>query len=123
MLFAVCGALLVFVYTRMPVSGGMLLIGFPLGFFVLGIFSGMGACFTELFPNAVRASGQGFCYSAGRAIGAACPALIGVWSTHVPLGESIGGMTLGCYAVVVISAWALPETRGRVLSVEAGVTV
>jgi len=104
----------------MPVSGGMLLIGFPLGFFVLGIFSGMGACFSELLPNAVRASGQGFCYSAGRAIGAACPALIGVWSTHVRLGESIGAMTLGCYTVVVISAWALPETRGRVLNVEAG---
>ncbi len=120
MLFAICGALLVLAYTRMPVSGGMLLIGFPLGFFVLGIFSGMGACFSELLPNAVRASGQGFCYSAGRAIGAACPALIGVWSTHVRLGESIGAMTLGCYTVVVISAWALPETRGRVLNVEAG---
>jgi sugar phosphate permease len=88
--FAVCGAALILLYTRMPVSGGMLLIGFPLGFFVLGIFSGMGACFAELFPGAVRGSGQGFCYSIGRAIGAACPALIGLWSTHVALGQSIG---------------------------------
>jgi MFS family permease len=120
--FACCAALLVLVYTHMPVSGGMLLIGFPLGFFVLGIFSGMGACFTELFPGSVRGSGQGFCYSAGRAIGAACPALIGVWSTHVSLAESIGVMTVGSYALVVIAAWALPETRGRVLTLEAGVT-
>jgi len=82
----------------------------------------MGACFTELFPNAVRASGQGFCYSAGRAIGAACPALIGVWSTHLSLGESIAGMTIASYALVVISAWALPETCGQVLRIEAGVT-
>jgi len=119
MLFAWCGALLILIYTRMPVSGGMLLIGFPLGFFVLGIFSGMGACFAELFPSSVRGSGQGFCYSTGRAIGAACPALIGLWSTHVPLGESIGGMTVGAYALVVVSAWALPETRGRVF-IEAG---
>lgn len=122
MVFACCGALLILAYTHTPVSGGMLLIGFPLGFFVLGIFSGMGAFFTELFPNTSRGSGQGFCYSVGRAIGAACPALIGAWSTHVSLGQSIGGMTVGAYALVVIAAWALPETRGRVLSVEAGAT-
>lgn len=119
--FATCGALLVLLYTRTPVSGGMLLIGFPLGFFVLGIFSGMGACFAELFPGAVRGSGQGFCYSAGRAFGAAGPALIGVWSTHVSLGRSISAITVGAYALVVAAAWALPETRGRVLNLEAGV--
>ena len=121
-LFACCGALLILAYTHVPVSGGMLLIGFPLGFFVLGIFSGMGAFFAELFPNTSRGSGQGFCYSVGRAIGSACPALIGAWSTHVSLSQSIGGMTVAAYTLVVIAAWALPETRGRVLSVEAGAT-
>jgi MFS family permease len=120
MLFAACGAVLILIYTHMPVSGGMLLIGFPLGFFILGIFSGMGACFAELFPSPVRGSGQGFCYSMGRAIGAACPALIGAWSTHVSLGQSIGTITVGAYALVVVSAWALPETRGRALGLEAG---
>jgi MFS family permease len=120
MLFAACGAVLILIYTHMPVSGGMLLIGFPLGFFILGIFSGMGACFAELFPSPVRGSGQGFCYSMGRAIGAACPALIGAWSTHVSLGQSIGAITVGAYALVVVSAWALPETRGRALGIEAG---
>jgi MFS family permease len=119
MCFACGGALLILAYTHMPVSGGMLLIGFPLGFFVLGIFSGMGACFAELFPNAVRGSGQGFCYSMGRAAGAVCPALIGVWSTHISLGQSISVMTVAAYALVVLSAWALPETRGRVLGAEA----
>jgi MFS family permease len=118
-LFACGGAALILIYTHMPVSGGMLLIGFPLGFFILGIFSGMGACFSELFPSSVRASGQGFCYSAGRAFGAACPALIGVWSTHISLGQSIGAMTVGAYALVVIAAWALPETRGRTLTINA----
>jgi hypothetical protein len=87
-----------------------------LGFFVLGIFSGMGACFSELFPGTVRASGQGFCYSMGRAIGAACPALIGALSAHISLGQSISAMTVGAYGLVVVAAWALPETRGRVLT-------
>jgi MFS family permease len=123
MSFACCGALLILAYTHMPVSGGMLLIGFPLGFFALGIFSGMGACFAELFPIPVRGSGQGFCYSAGRAIGAACPALIGLLSTHISLGQLISGMTVGAYALVVVSAWALPETRGRVLGLEAGAAI
>lgn len=119
MLFACCGALLILLYTHMAVSGGMLLIGFPLGFFVLGIFSGMGACFSELFPSAVRGSGQGFCYSVGRAVGAACPALIGAWSDRLSLGQLIGGTTVAAYGLVVIAAWALPETRGRVLGAEA----
>jgi len=113
--FAVCGALLVTAYTHMPVSGGMMFIGFPLGFFVLGIFSGMGACFAELFPGPVRGSGQGFCYSIGRAIGAAGPVLIGAWSGHVSLGKSITGITVAAYGVVILAAWALPETRGRTL--------
>jgi len=73
-----------------------------------------------LFPGAVRGSGQGFCYSAGRAIGAAGPVLIGKWSTQIPLGESIGAVTVAAYALVVAAAWALPETRGRVLDIEAG---
>ena len=119
MAFAGCGAMLILIYTRMPVSDGMLLIGFPLGFFVLGIFSGMGAYLAELYPGAVRGSGEGFCYSGGRAIGAACPALIGVLSAHVSLGESIGALTVASYSLVIIAAWALPETRGKVLNVEA----
>ena len=118
-LFACAGALLILVYTHMPVSGGMLLIGFPLGFFVLGIFSGMGAFLAELFPSAVRGSGQGFCYSMGRAVGAASPSLIGIWSAHVSLGESICALTVGFYGLVVFAAWALPETRGLSLNLEA----
>jgi MFS family permease len=116
MLFGGGGALLILIYTHVPVSGSMLLIGFPLGFFILGIFAGMGACFSELFPGEVRCSGQGFCYSTGRAIGAACPALIGAWSAHVSLGQSICVLTVAAYALVVISAWALPETRGQVFT-------
>jgi MFS family permease len=43
-LFAVCSVLTVFVYTQLPVNDTMMLIlGFPLGFFASGIFSGMGA--------------------------------------------------------------------------------
>jgi MFS family permease len=115
MLFAACAMVLILLYTRMPVAGGMFLIGFPLGFFILGIFSGMGACLAELYPSAVRGSGQGFTYSVGRGIGGACPSLIGLLGTRFPLGDAIAGFTVAAYALVIVSAWAIPETRGRVL--------
>jgi MFS family permease len=120
-LFAACAMVLILLYTRLPVAGGMFLIGFPLGFFILGIFSGMGACLAELYPSAVRGSGQGFTYSVGRGVGGLCPSLIGVLSTRFPLGDAIAGFTVAAYALVIVSALALPETRGRALMTESAV--
>jgi MFS family permease len=115
MLFAACAMALILLYTRLPVAGGMFLIGFPLGFFILGIFSGMGACLAELYPSAVRGSGQGFTYSVGRGLGGFCPSLIGLLSARFTLGDAITGFTIAAYALVIVTAWAIPETRGRVL--------
>ncbi len=122
--FAVCSALLVLAYMRLPITDAeMLVLGFPLGFFVSGIFSGMGAFLAELYPNAVRCSGQGFCYNVGRAAGAVCPALIGSWGSRWPLGVVIGSVTAAAYALVIIAACALPETRGRELSADADLAI
>jgi MFS family permease len=121
MLFAVCGGALILAYTRMPVTdAAMLVLGFPLGFFLSGIFSGMGAFLAELYPTDVRGSGQGFCYNFGRAVSALCPALIGVWSAHHPLGNLVGGMTAAAYCLVIAAAWLLPETRGLPLPTAMG---
>jgi MFS family permease len=114
--FAVCAAVLILLYTHLPVAGALFLIGFPLGFFVLGIFSGMGAYLAELYPGTVRGSGQGFSYSVGRGLGGFCPSLIGLMSNHLSLGGAIALFTVGAYALVVVSAWALPETRGCALA-------
>lgn len=117
MWFAAGGGILIVAYTLMPINDAeMLVLGFPLGFFLSGIFSPVGAFLAELFPNAVRGSGQGFCYSVGRAIGALFPAIIGVWSAHASLGVGIGVMSVTGYCVVIAAAWALPETRGRALA-------
>ena len=121
MLFAAGAMVLILLYTRMPVAGGMFLIGFALGFFILGIFAGMGACLAELYPSAVRGSGQGFTYGMGRGIGGLCPALIGLLSTRFPLGDAIAGFTVAAYALVIVAALAIPETRGRVLTAESAI--
>ena len=118
-LFAVCSVLTVFIYTQFPITDAtMLLLGFPLGFFASGIFSGMGAFLTENFPTRVRGSGQGFAYNFGRGIGALNPFFVGLLSATLPLGQSIGIFGLIAYGIVVIAALLLPETKGRVLTAE-----
>ncbi len=114
--FAVGSLIVVVAYTEAAISDPlMLVLGFPLGFFASGIFSGMGPVLTELFPTTVRGAGQGFCYNFGRGIGAFFPTLVGVLSASVPLGTAIGIFAAVAYAIVIVAAVLLPETRGREL--------
>ena len=113
---ACAAALTVAAYTMLPVGPSIvLLLGFPLGFFQSAINAGIGATFAELFPTRVRASGQGFSYNTGRALGSALPALVGFASAHVELGQAIGLCAIGAYTVVLIATALLPETRGAEL--------
>jgi MFS family permease len=116
-LYAVCSAVMVIVYTLLPVDDTMmLLLGFPLGFFASGIFSGMGPFLTENFPTRVRGSGQGFAYNFGRAIAALNPTFVGLLSATLPLGRSIGVFALSAYGLLTVAALLLPETKGRELT-------
>jgi MFS family permease len=115
-LFAVCSLVAIAAYTYLPISNsGMLLLGFPLGFFASGVFSPIGAFFTELFPSRVRGSGQGFSYNVGRGIGALFPTLVGVLSARMELGHAISMFAVVAYLTMVIAILLLPETRGREL--------
>ncbi len=116
-LYAVCSLVTVFVYTQLPINDTlMLVLGFPLGFFANGIFSGMGAFLTENYPTRIRGSGQGFSYNFGRGIAALNPTFVGLLSATMPLGQSIGIFAVLSYGVVVFSALMLPETKGRDLA-------
>ncbi len=116
-LFSVGSLIIVLLYTRLQISDRtMLFLGFPLGFFASGVFSGMGAFFTELFPTRIRGSGQGFAYNFGRGIGALFPSLVGYLGTTLPLGEAIGIFAASAYALMFLAAVLLPETRGRELT-------
>jgi MFS family permease len=120
-LFALCSVATVVIYTQLPVDNTMMLfLGFPLGFFASGIFSGMGPFLTELFPTRMRGSGQGFAYNFGRGIAAMNPLFVGMLSAKLPLGQSIGVFALIAYGLLIIAALLLPETKGRVLTTEAG---
>jgi MFS family permease len=94
----------------------MMFLGFPLGFFASGVYSGMGPFLTELFPTRMRGSGQGFTYNFGRGVAAINPLLVGMLSVKLTLGQSIGVFAVAAYGLLIIAALLLPETKGRVLT-------
>ncbi|HQT61586.1 MULTISPECIES: MFS transporter [unclassified Acidiphilium] len=120
MLFLIfsAGAIVTIVaYTQIDIpNDAMLILGFPVGFFASGYFSGMGPFLTELFPTRLRGSGQGFCYNFGRGLGALFPALIGFLTKSVGYGNAIAIFAVAAYSLFFLAALALPETRGRVLT-------
>src|SRR3954469_10752662 len=116
-LFSICSLLIVLIYTYVPAGDtAMLLLGLPLGFFTIGIYSSLGPYFTELFPTAIRATGQSFAYNFGRSLGAFFVTFVGLLAQIMPLGEAIGLLSLGGYLLTILATLMLPETRGIELS-------
>jgi MFS family permease len=115
-LFAAGSAAIAVVYTMVPIDNTwMLFLGFPLGFFVSGNFSGCGPFLTELYPSRVRGSGQGFAYNFGRGMSAFATPLVGYLSNTITLGRGIGVVAVTGFAVVILTVLLLPETRGKIL--------
>jgi MFS family permease len=120
LIFSLGAIAVVLIYTQVRLTNELLwVLGFPLGFFASGYFSGVGAFLTELYPTRLRGSGQGFCYNFGRGIGALFPFLVGTLSASTSLANAIAIFAVAAYAVLFLAAFALPETRGRVLHADA----
>ncbi|WP_241869442.1 MFS transporter [Acidocella aminolytica] len=110
-LFAVGALVIVVSYLTLPITDNiMMVLGFPLGFFMLGIYSGLGPLLTELYPMRLRGAGQGFCYNFGRGLGAVLPAVVGFLSLQLGLAQSIVVFSGACYVLVCLCAFLLPET-------------
>lgn len=117
---AISAAVTVVVYTLAPLGNtATLLLGFPLGFFQSGIVAGMGATFAELFPTRVRATGQGFSYNSGRALGSLMPFVVGAVSATIPLDRAISVCAVTSYLLVLVAVAMLPETRGKTFEGQA----
>ncbi|WP_315832898.1 MFS transporter [Bradyrhizobium prioriisuperbiae] len=111
----------IFIPAYLYVPGGMAILfglDFVLGFAILGIYAALGPYFTELFPNAIRGSGQGFSYNFGRAAGAFFPTVVGLisGSGHLPLRDAMALIAVSAYFFVLFAIALLPETNGRDLS-------
>ncbi|EMF51676.1 MULTISPECIES: MFS transporter [Streptomyces] len=115
-LFAVLSALCILAYANIPSSADTLLLvlGFPLGFCMSAIFSGFGSFLSELYPSAVRGTGQGFTYNTGRAVGAVFPTTVGFLADSWGVGGALIFGALG-YGLAAVALLGLPETRGKEL--------
>ncbi len=116
-LYLSVAALLVPVYGQLARSPDVLMVLGPLlGFVGYGYFSLFGAFLAELFPTAVRATGQGFVYNAGRGLGALAPFTIGVLASmpHLGIGAALA-LTSAFFLAGALLILTLPDTSGRPL--------
>jgi MFS family permease len=116
-LFALLSAICILAYANIPVGADTLLLvlGFPLGFCMSAIFSGFGSYLAELYPTAVRGTGQGFTYNTGRAVGAVFPTTVGFLADSWGVGGALVFGAIG-YGIAALALLGLPETRGKELA-------
>ena len=113
-LFSVLAGASLVLYFLVPSGSNttLLFVGFPLGFFASGCFSGFGSYLSELFPTRARGTGGGFCYNVGRGLGALFPGIIGFLAAAIGLGGAVAFGVFG-YVLAIGALAALPETHGR----------
>jgi MFS family permease len=95
-----------------------LVMYFPIGLTVFGMFGSFTYYLPELFPTRLRGTGAGFCYNAGRVLAAPGPFVVGmVVSRSDKLDVAL--TALGAVAIVpVVALMLLPwvvETKDRLL--------
>jgi len=117
MLFLGLQAITVSTYLLAPIGPTVTIaMSYFLGAFQGGLAAGMLPTFSELFPTAIRAGGQGFCLSGGRGFGSIVPATVGLLAASMPLGTAMATCALCSYAVAFIAASLIPETSGADLA-------
>jgi MFS family permease len=94
----------------------LLILGPFVAFFGSGYFSGFGAVLAELFPTAIRATGQGFAYNFGRAVAASAPFTVGALANTMGLGAAFSVTALSFAVAAVLVMLFLPETKGQELA-------
>jgi len=92
----------------------LLLLGPFVGFFGTGFFSLFGAMLAELYPTAVRGTGQGFVYNSGRAASALAPFAVGAIADRHGIGAALA-LNSGFFLIGSALVFTLPETKNTKL--------
>ena len=116
-LYMIAAAVLVPLYGQMARSPFILLaLGPLLGYFGYGYFSMFGGFVAELYPAAVRATGQGTSYNIGRMAGAVAPYTIGVIATLPGIGIGLAlSVTSAFFLLAAALVFTLPNRSGEAL--------
>ncbi len=117
LLYMVVAAVLVPIYGQLARSPNVLMaLGPVVGFVGYGFFSLFGSFLAELFPTAVRATGQGLVYNAGRGLGALAPFTIGAVATMPGFGIGTAlGLTSAFFLAGALLILTLPDSSGKAL--------
>lgn len=115
--YMIAAAVLVPIYGQLARSPNLLMtLGPAIGFVGYGYFAMFGAFLAELFPTAVRATGQGLAYNVGRGLGALAPFTIGVIADMPRYGiGSALAMTSAFFLAGALLVMTLPDTSGQPL--------
>jgi len=115
--YMISAALLVPIYGQMARSPVVLLaLGPLLGYFGYGYFSMFGGFVAEMYPAAVRATGQGTSYNIGRMAGAVAPYTIGVIATQPGIGIGLAlSVTSAFFLLAAVLVFTLPDRSGEAL--------
>ena len=110
-------ATLVLIYGQMGARPTVLmLLGPVLGYFGHGYFSMFGSFVAELFPAAVRGTGQGTSYNVGRMAGAIAPFTIGKLAMIPGVGIGLAlGTTSAFFLLAAALVFTLPDRSGQAL--------
>jgi MFS family permease len=116
-LYMLCSAVLAPIYGLMARNPMVLLVLSPLlGYFGHGYFSLFGGLVAEQYPAAVRATGQGTSYNAGRMVGAIGPYTIGAIATLPGVGIGLAiGATSAFFVLGALLVFTLPDRSGQAL--------
>jgi MFS family permease len=116
-LYMLSAAVVVPLYGQMAGNSTMLLVLGPLvGYFGYGYFSMFGGFVAELYPAAVRATGQGTSYNIGRMAGAIAPYTIGVLATRFGIGIGVAlSVTSAFFVLAALLIFTLPDRSGQAL--------
>ena len=118
-LFMIGAASIVLLYGQMAQNTRLLMVlGPALGYFGSGYFSMFGSFIAELFPAAVRATGQGTSYNIGRMAGAVAPYTIGALLALPGMGIGTAlSITSAFFLLAAVLVFTLPDRSGQPLEV------
>ena len=117
LIYMLGAALLTPIYGASRSEHTLLLLGPAIGFLGTGFFSLFGAMLAELYPTAVRGSGQGFVYNIGRGFSSLAPWTVGFFADRYGIGASLGLNSI-FFLLGAVLIFTLPETKNTDLAAE-----
>lgn len=108
-----CAAMVLVQFLAVTTVAGLLTVAPVYRFFAIGGFGFFAVYFPELFPTAIRATGQGFAWNLARSLAALGPVLVGALVRVLGSPPAAGRVVAVAYVIGLVAIWFGPETKGQ----------